>query len=421
MNALPRSGSALAAALCCVLVLAAAGPAARAQAPAPAWPLERVLAAALAGHPLIQSRRSDRAAAAADLEVAEWARYPTPSAEATTRNASGDPAGLLRLDQPLWTGGRITAGIDAAARRLEAAEAAIAERRLEIAQRAVAAYFEALRQLGRREVSEAGLREHERLLEMIRRRVTQEVSSRADERLAEARLQQAATERSLILQSLRTAVLQLGQLAGDTVPVDALGWAGLEAPVGAGLPATLPEALDAALAHAPALRRLEQEERAIAAEIEQRRAAVLPQVALRLEHGMGGGAAQTRAMVVLQAQPGAGLSARSAVAAATARREGARQSADAVRRELREQVESAWNDWVSARERLEMVQRASDINAEVVDSYTRQFVIGRKSWVEVLNAVREATQARYLVVDARAQAAAAAWRLRALVGKLPTA
>jgi adhesin transport system outer membrane protein len=68
-----------------------------------------------------------------------------------------------------------------------------------------------------------------------------------------------------------------------------------------------------------------------------------------------------------------------------------------------------------------MVQRASDINAEVVDSYTRQFVIGRKSWVEVLNAVREATQARYLVVDARAQAGAAAWRLRALVGKLPTA
>lgn len=189
----------------------------------------------------------------------------------------------------------------------------------------------------------------------------------------------------------------------------------------ADLPRTLQQALEAALAHAPVLRRLSQEELASAAEIEQRRAAVLPQLSLRLEHSAGVGSPQTRAMVMLQAQPGAGLSSRSAVAAAIARREGARQALEAGRREVLEQVESAWNDWVSARERLELVQRASDINAEVFESYTRQFVIGRKSWVEVLNAVRETTQARYLVADARAQVGVAAWRLRALTGRLGAA
>lgn len=409
----------MAARAACLLICALAAPPTWAQAAATAWPLERVLASALATHPLIQARVSERAAAAADREAADWARYPTPSAEATTRDASGNAAGLLRLDQPLWTGGRIDAGIELAARRLDAAQAAVEERRLEITQRVIAAYLEALRQHGRREHAEAGLREHEALLEMIRRRVAQEVSSRADERLAEARFQQAATERSFIVQSLRGAVSQLAQLAGEAVPPQALVWEGVEplAAPGEGID-SLQAATEAALSHAPVIARLTQDERATGAELQQRRAVVMPQLVLRLEQAVGGGSPQSRAMLVLQAQPGAGLSALSGVSAATARRESARRALEAAQREVREQVELAWSEWAAARERLEMARRASDINAEVSESYARQFVIGRKSWVEVLNAVRESTQARYLATDARAQVASAGLRLRALTGGL---
>jgi adhesin transport system outer membrane protein len=40
-------------------------------------------------------------------------------------------------------------------------------------------------------------------------------------------------------------------------------------------------------------------------------------------------------------------------------------------------------------------------------------VIGRKSWLDVLNSVREAVQAKYTLEDARTQTVAAAMRLRA--------
>ena len=63
--------------------------------------------------------------------------------------------------------------------------------------------------------------------------------------------------------------------------------------------------------------------------------------------------------------------------------------------------------------------RAGEITAEVFDSFARQFVIGRKSWLEVLNAVRESTQAQLAVADARAQQLAAALRLQLLTGALP--
>ncbi len=388
----------------------------RTPAASPHWPLDQALATALARHPLVRSAQAQRQAAFAEWDTADWARYPTPAAEATTRSAGGQPAALLRLDQPLWTGGRIQAGIDAAGRRFHAATAAVAERRLELAQRVAAAYAEALRQQERHGHVRTGLAEHERLLALIRRRVAQEVSSQADERLAESRHQQAASEVLGVAQAARSAQAQLASLLGEPVP-GPVTWQGLD-PLR--VSASLDAAQAAALEASALLRRLRLEEGAAEADIATRRSALAPQVVLRLEHARGGGAApDTRALIVLQAQPGAGLSAFTGVDAAVARREAARHAREAAERELRERVELDWNDWASARERFELVRRAGEITAEVFDSFARQFVIGRKSWLEVLNAVRESTQAQLAVADARAQQLAAALRLQLLTGALP--
>jgi adhesin transport system outer membrane protein len=390
-----------------------AGGAAQAQA---VRTFQQVLDAALASHPAIQARRSDPAAAQAAREGAEWERYPTPSVEASTPGGSGRNAAVLRLDQPLWTGGRITSGIDAASRRLDAAAAGVDEARLEMALRVLAAYLEALRQTGREEHARANAQEHERLLAMIQRRVTQEVSSQTDQRLADARLQQARHDLSQARQSLRGALAQLGQL-GDG-PVGAVSWEGLEDPVG---PPSLDAALAAALDASPTLRRLAHEEQAAEAAIAQRKSAVLPQVSLRVERVTGGGLpADSRALLVLQAQPGAGLSAFSGVQEAVARREAARQARAGSERDLRERVTLDWEEWVAARARSDAARLSSTMSADVSASYARQYVAGRKSWQEVLNAVREATQASFLLEDARAQAAGAAMRLRAQTGMLTT-
>ena len=374
---------------------------------------DEVLGAAQAGHPAIQARRSEQAAAQAAREGAEWARYPTPSIEAAAPS-SGGSSSVLRLDQPLWNGGRIEAGIAAAGHRANAAAAGVDESRIEIALRTASVYLEALRQQGRLRHAGNGLAEHERLMAMIRRRVGQEVSSQTDQRLAESRLQLAQLEVSQSRQALRVAQAQLAQLAG--APVADVRWDGLDE---ATAPATLEAALDAALAHSPTLRRLALEEQAAEATIIQRRSAWMPQLSLRLERSTGGTAGPDhRAMVVLQAQPGAGLSALSGVQEAVARREGARLAREAAERDLREAVTLDWEEWQAARQRREAARLSSATAAEVFASFTRQYVIGRKSWLEVLNAVREATQADYLLEDARAQAATAALRLRARTGML---
>lgn len=110
------------------------------------WNFGQIMQAALASHPLVLGRRSAQAAAQSEREGAEWQRYPSLSVEASTQSGG---ASLLRLEQPLWSGGRITAGIDAAGGRLDAAGAALEEARQELALKVIAATTEALRQQSR--------------------------------------------------------------------------------------------------------------------------------------------------------------------------------------------------------------------------------------------------------------------------------
>lgn len=396
----------------CVLLLALGGHATVVWAQSP-LSFEDALQRARAHHPVVMGKRSEQAATLADKEGAEWARYPTPTLEATTRNNAGANTGLLRIDQPLWTGGRISAGIEAATGRYQSATVAVAESQLEIAIRVIAAYVETLRQKDREGYALEGVREHEKLLDMIGRRVTREVSSQADRRLAESRLLQAQSDLSLVQQALRSGLTQLVQLVGEDVTD--VTWRGFDLEKA---PASLEAARDAALTHSPTLRRLAHSEEAANADIDAKRSAYWPQLTMRLEHATGGTTPDSRAMLVLTAQPGAGLSAGSGVDAAIARRDAVRQARTAAEREVHERVTIDWNEWQAARVRLQAAQRTSEISNEVFESYARQYVIGRKTWIDVLNAVRESTLARFSLAEARAQTAAAALRLRAFTGTL---
>ena len=93
-------------------------------------------------------------------------------------------------------------------------------------------------------------------------------------------------------------------------------------------------------------------------------------------------------------------------------------ASEAARRDMRERLTLDWNEWVAARLRLENADQARAMSSEVFESYARQYTTGRKTWIDVLNAVRETTQAELAAVDARTSMLAASLRLRARSGTL---
>ena len=371
---------------------------------------DRLLQQALATHPAVEGRRAGLEAARADREGSEWQMYPTPSFEGVTRDSGGN-TGLFALEQPLWTGGRISAGIRAAGFREAAAEAAVVEAKQSTGLRVIAAYTEVLRQGQRRSFARTAVDEHEKLLALIGRRVQQEVSPPADRDFAQARLSQAATELSLTDQALRTAQTTLSQLLGRQVlDVEDVNLSGRT------IPASMEDALTRAVENSPVLQRLDQTALAANEDIASRRSVIMPQLAFRVEKQVGT-LPDNRALLVLRAQPGAGLSAASAVTAAQRRLQEARFARDEAERSVREQVQTAFTEWSAAQGRLESTRRSTDMTVAVFDSYTRQYVTGRKTWIDVLNAVREVSQSQFSLADAEALYRASALRLWLLSGE----
>lgn len=376
--------------------------------------LESLLRQAVQSHPSVLAQRGQQRAAQAEHESAQWGRYPTLAAEVSQGGQSGQGS-LARLSQPLWTGGRITGQIDSAQAGVAVASAAIAEAELNVLQETAQAYAELLRSQARLQAAQGNVAEHQRLHQIIVRRARTEVSPQSDVILASGRLQQALSEQIQFQNQAEQARATLEQLSGRAVvqvdmPLRPLpAWAGI---------ATVREE---SLAFSPELARLQAQELQAAAQIDLAKSAQWPVVSLLHEQRLGevaAGYVRSQTYLSMQFQPGAGLSARSAVTAAAERQSVLKDQQQAARRKLLRQLEADWSE-LAALESLLLPSRELVGNTRgVVDSYARQYTAGRKSWLDVLNAQREAAQALYGLADVEANRLRAQLRLEIYTGRL---
>jgi adhesin transport system outer membrane protein len=379
---------------------------------------EQAARRALQSHPSVLGKQSALEAAKADLDAAKWQRYPTMSVQTGKANDGQSNTGALTIQQPLWTFGRISGGIDAARARQGEAAAAIDETRQDLLVKVINAYVEAMRQQARKVAAEQGLEQHQKLLDMITRRVEAEASAPIDKELAQSRLFQASNDLSSTKQALASALTQLSELTGQ--PVSAVADYSFDS---SSLPNSVGRAFDLAEATSPTIRRLALEEQAADADITVKKSAYLPQLSLRYEKYWGTNPIATatssqssRVMLAVEAQPGAGLSAVSGVKGAEARKAAATQDRAGAERDLKQQVASDWDAFTEAQRRYASAQHFSTSSKAVYESYVRQYTTGRKTWLDVLNTVRESTQSDYAVIDARTEMTGAALRLAVRTG-----
>jgi adhesin transport system outer membrane protein len=375
--------------------------------------LSEALALSASQHPSVRAKQADVQAAQGDQETAKWARYPTLSTEVTTTGKR--PQGAVLVQQPLWAGGKIDAQIRMAEANVGLSEAGLSETRNSLMLQAGQQFFEVLRWRQRLQVALKNETEHQKLKSLIDRRVVSQISPVADQVLANARLQQAVSERIQFNRSLQSAQLALQQLVG--VPSSSLRQPR----------AVRWQAQDEALAIASAksasaeLQRLRTQQQLTQAQIDIADASVYPTLVLAHRRALGAsevGVDPNKTYLAVQFSPGPGLSAKSAAAAARLRMETVLQNAAATERLLEQQVSTSMADLKSIEQQLEPAQALVSATDEVVDSYLRQYQIGKKNWLDVLNAVRESSQAAYSAVDVSNNKDALQLRLMLLTGQL---
>ena len=375
--------------------------------------LADILKEAVAQHPSITSRQSEREASRFDLESAKWGRYPTLSASVET--VKGGMQTLASIQQPLWTGGRMTGQIDLATASESMSGANVAEAELEILKQTSAVYFEIMRLESRLNSAKSNVAEHLKLLETIQRRVSVEVSPITDETQANTRFHQAVTERIHIERQLADAHNALEQLLGRPAP-------SIAPPNAINLePRTQVSLKQAAVAYSPVRKRLAAQVEKSGAEIKLARAQIMPTLYAGYETVLGtlhSGQDRDRAYVALRAESGSGFSKMSASKAAVARKQAAQDAINVFDRELAQQVTASW---IEAKALEQQVKPARDtlVGAdEIVASYLRQFQVGKKTWLDVLNAQREKANSQAALADIEAMLMMAKVRLLILAGEI---
>ena len=382
----------------------------------PVLSVDMALALALKTHPLILSAEGQFQAAKSELNASRWSRFPTVSA-GTQENADKIKQDTTTVNLPLWAGGRINAEIDLAKSVRDGALSGVSEAQQTVMLETVSQFFDYFKSEKKLQISRDNVDEHQRLYEIIERRVAAATSPDVDSMLALARLQyarsaeiQSKTKRNIAKSSLELLVDK---------GVDAVNVFRRPEPFNI----SIDEAVSIGILVSPKIARIKSEADGFEANVRSARSVLYPQVSLGYEYGKthGGisdGLIDEETFVTVQFQPGAGLSVASSVTAAKQRKLAALDTLEAEKRELRRQIKFAWNEYVSASIQLEPSKMLVEATGSVVESYLRQYAVGKKSWLDVLNAQREATQAKNTLVDYEVLYLTSLYRLKIILNEI---
>jgi len=355
--------------------------------------------------PAVAAARAGLTAAGYEVRAARWLRYPSVSLGTSSDGFQlGEVSAQIDVFQPLWDGGRIESGVSRARAAEAAARAGVAETELDMLLRLSAAYHEAMRNRRVAAIMAESVAEHRLLVESMERRVRQEISARTDLELAKARASQVEQEFTAVQAQDRAATRRFYTLIGD--PGFDLGDPPAYEPA-----AHHPfgdEAVAMAVSCHPRIARLAAE--AILAHAEQRlrRAEVMPSLGAQYSYDRFSG---HQVGLALRVQTAGGLAPVAAAQAASARLLSVEEQVRLARQEVEEAMALDLVENLSARARIQGAGEAADSTALVMDSFLRQFAAGRRTWLDVMNAVRERTAARIARAEVEISAMASSNRL----------
>ena len=385
--------------------------------------LDELRAAARNNHPAIKSARLGVDAAGKEVDAASARYLPSLSIvlEGGGKDLVAEPSRYLCLEQNVWDGGATAAGVDLAKQSAELARSRVPEQEQDIDLQVISAWQTLQSANGRVVVADRLLKllsDHEA---MMTRRVQSELSTQVELQLVQAQVMQARLDRRKALLNASLAKLRLEQLTG----IEGLRNT-LSSPASEGVPdrfAAEAQAFQgtdwAALANRqPTVRRAEKELLAAQSRIETKRSELRPQLYARVDRGLGSGGT-TAAFVGVRYSTGAGFAASSEVDALIARAASLEGARDAARLEVLQAMLNDANEIQENLQRYKSLVVLVESARQIHESYVRQFTAAKKSWLDVMNAMRELSQNEYALNDVQHNFFGLLQRLRVYAAQQP--
>ncbi|CAM8353993.1 TolC Outer membrane protein [Candidatus Methylopumilus universalis] len=368
-------------------------------------------------HPRIQGKKKELNVANEKLNTSKWLRFPAVSVISSAGQSSlssrdREPVTTIRLEQPLWAGGRISSSIEANQARLNSSIYGISEIEEDVLGKTSAVYCSLLKMQEKIEASKENVEEHKRLLSLIQRKARNEVSPMVEIVLAKTRLEQAQYEQIQLITQATNLKAELESLIGQ--PFQSIK----NPKVALSIPSDLDQAISLTISNSPTIKRLESDVEASSADIDVSKASIWPQISARNDNIIGGITEGNISYLALTYTPGNGLSALSNTSEARAKKEVAETLIRSTTLELSNKIRADWNQYFAEMKQAEVLSNLVETSQGVYESYLRQYAVGKKTWVEVLNAKKESTQAKYIYSESQWNSFMAGVRLQISTGMI---
>ncbi len=398
----------------------------------PPAPLQLLLQKVVHEHPQVKNQLQAMQMSGMDVLIAEQAYWPTPSvALERVQTPSSDPsyAGspqvlTLRLQQPIWTGGRLRAQSNKALANQQIETARLAELQQLIAFKTLQDWTEMVIAQRQQVVLSESEKTQTLLMQKMMRRVEQGLSSQSEANHSKLRLMQVEQDIVNAKQRETVAWIKVKQWVPEAqrneqhvIALDHYTTIAARKLIGTETANPSPTHWELlSKERSPVLKRLDQVMALQTAELEEKRAALQPEVYLRAEHQRGHYAygnlpASNRIFVGLTASTGAGFSLTHQLTALQLKRNSTLEEIDAAQRILIETVHTDFFNAIARQSKAEALQLNLESSQEQQAAWERQFTNGRKTWIDVMIAAKETTQAELAVIENDMALHQSLWRL----------
>lgn len=381
------------------------------------WGPRELIALAGAGHPDVMAAKAKVRAADGGVAAARAEYLPAP--QGSLDLSSGLSSASIGVGVPIYSGGRLDALLAQARAMRQAADAGVDRAREQLALSVVDSYAQWAVAVRSERVKQRELERLNERLGLIRRRIAAGASALSDEELVASRIRQAHGELAGYRANAVGALAVLSQLTGTSLSDDMLDQA-------SPLP-FLPDCgllVSQGVTGAPAVVQAERQVDASRASVRATRAGLFPTLSAKLaytrtRYAPPNSAADRndfRGYLSVSVAPGAGLGTFARTRSAQADVDAAIETLGSVRRTLTARIEGQCASRAAAMALQGELVGARDSTERVYQSYTRLFVAGKRSWLDVINAAREASSVDLALVQSEERVRAITWTLLLLSG-----
>lgn len=349
---------------------------------------EDLISKAINHHPSIQMSQDAFKMSDEELNSAKWQYFPTPSVDFS--NSTKNDQVVAKLEQPLWTGGKLDSQYDIALSSKAEAGYTLEESKYRLVER-ILNLLQAYSQGKSAEISlKEGYDRLSKFSEMIDRRVDSGISSQSDEILLNSRLIQIKSDLINAKSKKTLALKQLSLIIGENIEsinfnLDKFNFDNIQSSV----------LIDDMAKFHPTLKKMDEQLKSSIHQVSKEESALYPTISLVAEHKSGDVYTENTTesdnaiYLSLKATTGAGLSLLSNVEKAKLNTKRLKSEKDTKEQELTDSFIIDYNNMTLAKEKLANLKLNQEFSNEVFESNKRLFIAGKKQWLDLVNSSKE--------------------------------